>query len=87
MFVIMEVVDFIYFFMHSCIVFFHVLFSLLFILILVQVDRAAYVQCRDEFLRNLIASSFLSSNMNVSFFEIQYKDSELWALSLSCIIP
>lgn len=39
MFVIMEVVDFIYFGMHSCIVFFPVFLSLLFILILVQVDR------------------------------------------------
>lgn len=54
-------------------------------MILVQVDRLIYVQCRDEFLRNYIAYSFLSLNMNSSFFEIQCKDNELRALSLSCI--
>lgn len=44
------------------------------------------VQCGDELLRNYIAYSFLSLNMNNSFFEIQWKDSEWRALSLSCII-
>lgn len=36
----------------------------------------AFIKCRDEFLRHHNAFISLSSNINISFFEIQYKYSE-----------